>query len=84
MPKRRLGLNPLSVDDNVANARMFHLAEGVLVRLLRRPPEQILNELIDVAQRFGLSPFALARVLMAATVRQCWAILLEPVASEQY
>jgi hypothetical protein len=84
MPKRRLGLNPLSVDDNVANARMFHLARGVLVRLLRRPPEQVLNELIDVARRFGLSPFALARALVAATVRQCWAVLLEPIASERY
>jgi hypothetical protein len=58
-----------------------------------------LSELIDVAQRFGLSPFALARALVAAagdgtaagadadaaaTVRQCWGDLLESIASEQY
>jgi hypothetical protein len=54
------------VDDNVAKARMFHLAQGVLVGLRRRPPEEVLSELIDVAQRFGLSPFALARALVAA------------------
>jgi hypothetical protein len=45
---------------------MFHLAQGVLVGLRRRPPEEVLSELIDVAQRFGLSPFALARALVAA------------------
>ena len=61
MQERRRGVNPLPVDDNVAKARMFHLAQGVLVGLRRRPPEEVLSELIDVAQRFGLSPFALAR-----------------------
>lgn len=99
MLERRRGVNPLPVDDNVAKARMFHLAQGVLVGLRRRPPEEVLSELIDVAQRFGLSPFALARALVAAagggtaagadadaaaTVRQCWGDLLESIASEQY
>ena len=64
MQERRRGVNPLPVDDNVAKARMFHLAQGVLVGLRRRPPEEVLSELIDVAQRFGLSPFALARALV--------------------
>jgi hypothetical protein len=95
--ERRRGVNPLPVDDNVAKARMFHLSQGVLVGLRRRPPEEVLSELIDVAQRFGLSPFALARALVAAagggtaagadaaaTVRQCWGDLLESIASEQY
>lgn len=100
MQERRRGVNPLPLDDNVAKARMFHLAQGVLVGLRRRPPEEVLSELIDVAQRFGLSPFALARALVAAaggtaagvdadadaaaTVRQCWGDLLESIASEQY
>ena len=66
MQERRRGVNPLPVDDNVAKARMFHLAQGVLVGLRRRPPEEVLSELVDVAQRFGLSPFALARALVAA------------------
>ena len=61
MLERRRGVNPLPVDDNVAKARMFHLAQGVLVGLRRQPPEEVSCELIDVAQRFGLSPFALAR-----------------------
>ena len=56
MQERRRGVNPPPVDDNVAKARMFHLAQGVLVGLRRRPPEEVLSELIDVAQRFGLSP----------------------------
>ena len=99
MPKRHQGVNPLPVDDNVANARMFHLAQGVLVGLRRRPAEQVLNELIDVAQRFGLSPFTLARALVAAAggatalgadtdaaaaVRQCWGNLLASKEPEQY
>ena len=66
MQERRRGVNPLPVDDNVAKARMFHLAPGVLVGLRRQPPEEVSCELIDVAQRFGLSPFALARALVAA------------------
>ena len=89
MQETRRGVNPLPVDDNVAKERMFHLAQGVLVGLRRRPPEEVLSELIDVAQRLGLSPFALARALVAAaeaaaTVRQCWGDLLESIASEQY
>ena len=67
MQERRRGVNPLPVDDNVAKARMFHLAQGVLVGLRRRPPEEVLSELIDVAQRFGLSPFALARALVRSS-----------------
>lgn len=39
MPRRHQGVNPLPVDDDVANARMFHLAQGVLVGLRRRPAE---------------------------------------------
>ena len=66
MQERRRGVNPLPVDDNVAKARMFHLAQGVLAGLRRRPPEEVLSELVDVAQRFGLSSFALARALVAA------------------
>ena len=50
MQERRRGVNPLPVDDNVAKARMFHLAQGVLVGLRRRPPEEVLCELIDVAE----------------------------------
>ena len=37
MQERRRGVNPLPVDDNVAKARMFHLAQGVLVGLASRP-----------------------------------------------
>ena len=48
MQERRRGVNPLPVDDNVGKARMFHLAQGVLVGLRRRPPEEVLSELIDV------------------------------------
>ena len=72
-------------DDDVAKARMLHLPQDVLVGLRRRPPEEVLSELIDVAQRFGLSPVALARALVtaAATVHQCWGDLLESIASEQ-
>ena len=86
------------MDDNVASARMFHLAQGVFLGLRRRPAEQALNELIDAAQRFGLSQFTLARALVAAggaaalgvdtdaaaVVRQCWGDLLASKAPEQY
>ena len=41
MQERRRGVNPLPVDGNVAKARMFHLAQGVLVGLRRRPPEEV-------------------------------------------
>ena len=44
MQERRRGVNPLPVDDNVGKARMFHLAQGVLVGLRRRPPEEVLCE----------------------------------------
>ena len=54
MQERRRCVNPLPVDDTVAKARMFHLAQGVLVGLRRRPPEEVFSELIDVAQRFNL------------------------------
>jgi len=99
MQKRNPGLYPLPVDDNVASARMFHLAQDVFLGLRRRPAEQALNELIDAAQRFGLSQFTLARALVAAAggaaalgvdtdaaavVRQCWGDLLASKAPEQY
>jgi hypothetical protein len=54
------------VDDDVTKARTFHLAQGILIGLRRRPPEEVLTE-FDAAQDFGLSPFALARALMAET-----------------
>ena len=41
MQERRRGVNPLPVDDNVAKARMFHLAQGVLVGLASRPAFRI-------------------------------------------
>ena len=50
MQERRRRVNPLPVDDNVAKARMFHLAQGVLVGLRRAASRTGLNELIDVAQ----------------------------------
>ncbi|MGB3355495.1 MAG: transcription antitermination regulator [Mycobacterium sp.] len=58
------GMGPLSIDDDVAKARMFHLAQGVLVGLRRYAPEVAIGELIDAAQEFGVSPFALARALV--------------------
>lgn len=57
-------IGPLSIDDDVAKARMFHLAQGVLVGLRRRAPEVVIGELIDAAQEFGVSPFVLARALV--------------------
>ncbi|PRC45894.1 hypothetical protein C6A85_92860, partial [Mycobacterium sp. ITM-2017-0098] len=60
-------VSPLSVDDDVSKARMFHLAQGILVGLRRCTPEEVIGELIETAQRFGLSPFALARALVTVT-----------------
>ena len=67
MHETRRRVSPLPVDDDVAKARMFHLAQGILIALHRRPPEEVLTELVEAAQEFGLSPFALARALVAAT-----------------
>jgi len=48
--ERRRSVNPLPVDDNVAKARMFHLAQGVLVGLRGNLPKRFYAKLIDVAQ----------------------------------
>ncbi|PRC57391.1 hypothetical protein C6A85_33795, partial [Mycobacterium sp. ITM-2017-0098] len=55
-------------------------------------PEEVIGELIETAQRFGLSPFALARALVTVTaggahtaadadavaaVHKCWGDLLD-------
>ena len=100
MQERRRSVNPLPVDHNVGKARMFHLAQGVLVGLRRRPPEEVLCETHRrctvvrtvticagpalVAAAGGGTAGADADADAAATVRQCWGDLLESIASEQY
>lgn len=45
--------------------RTLHLAEGILMGLLRTTPEHSLNELLGVARASGLSPNAIAGALVA-------------------
>jgi hypothetical protein len=47
----------------------LHLAEGILIALQRRPAEQVIPEMVEVARDCGLSPFAIAETLVAVASR---------------
>lgn len=47
-------------------ARTLDVAKGVLVALRRRDADDIFAELVQVAEKYALSPFALATALVAA------------------
>ena len=55
------------VDPGLLRARTLHLAEGILIALQRRPAEQVIPEMVEVARDSGLSPFAIAETLVAVT-----------------
>jgi hypothetical protein len=57
------------VDPDLLRARTLHLAEGVLIALQRRPAEQVIPEMVEVARDSGLSPFAIAETLVAVASR---------------
>jgi hypothetical protein len=57
------------VDPDLLRARTLHLAEGILIALQRRPAEQVIPEMVEVARDSGLSPFAIAETLVAVTSR---------------
>ena len=57
------------VDQSLLRARTLHLAEGILVGLQRRPAEQVIPEMVEVARDSGLSPFAIAETLVAVASR---------------
>jgi hypothetical protein len=54
-----------AVSDHVARARVIHLAEGVLVGLLSRPPQDCLAVLIKASRASGLSTYAMADALVS-------------------
>lgn len=54
-----------AASDGVSSARLLHLAEGVLVGLRRIPPEAAVVELVDAARESRLSPFVVAKALVA-------------------
>jgi|EndMetStandDraft_6_1072998.scaffolds.fasta_scaffold10194_1 hypothetical protein len=53
-----------TANDDLVRTRYLHLAEGVLVGLRRRPPEDTLRELVDAARGSGVSPYAVAQALV--------------------
>jgi hypothetical protein len=57
------------VDPGLLRARTLHLAEGILIALQRRPAEQVIPEMVEVARDSGLSPFTIAETLVAVTSR---------------
>jgi hypothetical protein len=56
-------------DQDLLRARTLHLAEGILVALQRRPAEQVIPEMMEVARDSGLSPFVIAETLVAVASR---------------
>jgi hypothetical protein len=60
MRERRYGVNPLPVDDELAKAGCSDSPRASSSDCASAPQE-VLSEFIEVSQRFGLSPFALAR-----------------------
>jgi hypothetical protein len=63
------GCGGYRVDPDLLRARTLHLAEGILIALQRRPAEQVIPEMVEVARDSGLSPFAIAETLVAVTSR---------------
>ena len=73
-PQHREGKSPVNDSSRIADpwadehsgTRVLDLALGVLVGLRRCGPKDAFSELVQVANRWGLSPFALGRALVAA------------------
>jgi hypothetical protein len=51
-----------AVDPDLLRARTLHPAEGILIALQRRPAEQVIPEMVEVARDSGPSPFAIAEI----------------------
>ena len=69
--------NPV-IGSGPTRVRVLHLAEGVLVGLRRRPPEDVLAELVNTARRAGLSPYVVAAALLKVASGQCPEDLSDP------